>query len=191
MGEALACGIMCRAHELGTSVACTVPDGSAAYWSDSETSFGFHRCSALWRRGLGHLVGVIPYVLLPSGDYPLSYFSFLSVFLVAQLVQIVSHVPGGIGVFEGTILLLLRSDLPSSTILVSLLVYRVIYTLLPFSVAAPAFLIFEAKHHIARRRGESSELRKIMSPSLEERSSLQPKDDSDREEDQQSRDLNR
>ncbi len=91
------------------------------------------------------LAGVIPYVLL-SHRSDLSYFSFLSVFLFAQILQIVSHVPGGVGVFEGSVLVLLKSEIPSSVLLASLLVYRFIYTLVPLLIAAPLFFIFEWRH---------------------------------------------
>lgn len=100
------------------------------------------------------LIGLIPYVLLhaqiPAGAH-LSYISFLSVFLMAQILQILSHVPGGIGVFEGTILFLLKADIPSPAILTSLLVYRVIYTVIPLVAAAPIFLGFEMRRK--RRAG--------------------------------------
>ena len=48
----------------------------------------------------------------------------LGLFLFAQLSGLVSQVPGGLGVFETVIVLLLSSRIPVSNILASLLVYR-------------------------------------------------------------------
>ena len=46
------------------------------------------------------------YVLLPPGG-DLSFPEFLSPYLIAQVTGLVSHVPGGLGVFETVLLLLL------------------------------------------------------------------------------------
>ncbi len=39
------------------------------------------------------------FVLLPS-EIDVSYFQFLSVFLLATIAVVLSHVPGGVGVFD-------------------------------------------------------------------------------------------
>ena len=46
-----------------------------------------------------------------------------------------SHVPGGVGVFEGLLIVLLKPYLSSGELLPALLVYRAVYYLLPFVVA--------------------------------------------------------
>jgi phosphatidylglycerol lysyltransferase len=81
------------------------------------------------------LAGGVLYMLLPS-SMPLSYLGFLGLFLLAQIAGFVSQVPGGVGVFESIIVLLLSPTLPASSVLGSLLVYRAIYYLLPLGVAA-------------------------------------------------------
>jgi uncharacterized membrane protein YbhN (UPF0104 family) len=84
------------------------------------------------------LTALVPYILL-SAEAPITYLNFLGVYLVAQITEIVSHVPGGLGVFEGSILLLLKGSVPTSPIIAALLVYRIIYSLIPFAVGAIAF----------------------------------------------------
>jgi phosphatidylglycerol lysyltransferase len=60
--------------------------------------------------------------------------------LASQLLGVASHVPGGVGVFEGLLVFLLRPYWPSSHLLPALVVYRVIYYLLPLTVALVALL---------------------------------------------------
>jgi phosphatidylglycerol lysyltransferase len=81
------------------------------------------------------LAGSVLYVLLPE-PAPISYHGFLGVFLLAQVAGIASQIPGGLGVFESVMLLLLSPILPASAIFGSLLVYRGVYYLLPLTVAA-------------------------------------------------------
>ena len=73
------------------------------------------------------------YVLLPKSD--LSFLGLLGAFLAAQLLAIASHVPGGVGVFEGLMVLLLKPFLSSAELVPALLVYRGIYYLLPLAIA--------------------------------------------------------
>jgi phosphatidylglycerol lysyltransferase len=81
--------------------------------------------------------GVLYVLLAPIKG--LSYFGYLRFYLLAQLVGLVSQVPGGLGVFETVIVLLLSSRLPVSNILASLLVYRIMYYWLPLGVATVLF----------------------------------------------------
>ena len=84
------------------------------------------------------IAGSVLYVLL-APIKGLSYFGFLGLYLFAQLIGLVSQVPGGLGVFETTVVLLLSSRLPVSNILASLLVYRLFYYWLPLIVATILF----------------------------------------------------
>jgi phosphatidylglycerol lysyltransferase len=81
------------------------------------------------------LAGSVLYVLLPQGG-PLGFFGFMPIFLLAQLVGLVSYVPGGLGVFETAILVLLSPFYESSAVISSLLVYRVVYYWIPFGFAS-------------------------------------------------------
>jgi uncharacterized membrane protein YbhN (UPF0104 family) len=81
------------------------------------------------------------YLLLPDhGGW--SYPAFLAVFVLAGLLGVLSGTPGGLGVFEAVILALapVSQDAPGTA--VALLVYRLIYTVLPL-VLATAILIYE------------------------------------------------
>lgn len=97
------------------------------------------------------LAGAVLYTLLPRGD--LSYPAFLASFLAAMLLGMVSHVPGGLGVFEGAIVLLAGPSFPGTSLLPSLVVFRVVYYLVPLAVAL-GFLLIEAalRYRGARRR---------------------------------------
>lgn len=73
------------------------------------------------------------YVLLPPGaDVPFA--TMLAAYVFACLLGIASHAPGGIGVFEATMLLGLPG-VPREALLGALLVYRLCYYLLPFIIA--------------------------------------------------------
>ena len=45
--------------------------------------------------------------------------------------------PGGVGVFEGLMILLLRPWLPAPALVPAFVVYRAVYYLLPFAVGLP------------------------------------------------------
>jgi phosphatidylglycerol lysyltransferase len=79
------------------------------------------------------LAGAALYVLLPQG-HGLTFATFLGVYLIAQVTGLVSHVPGGLGVFESIMVLLLESYLPPSALIGALIAYRGVYYLLPFGV---------------------------------------------------------
>lgn len=88
------------------------------------------------------LSAAVLYALLPAS---VSYPAFLGIYLLAQFAGVVSTVPGGLGVFETVILLLLNSSISSVLILGILLVYRVIYYLLPVSVAITLLGVYELR----------------------------------------------
>lgn len=77
------------------------------------------------------------YVLLPRGGN-LSFPGFLSPYLIAQVAGLVSQVPGGVGVFETVLLLLLSPRVGRDSLVGAMLVFRVIYYLLPLALAAVA-----------------------------------------------------
>jgi glycosyltransferase 2 family protein len=73
------------------------------------------------------------YVLLPA-EAPVPFATMLAAYVFACLLGIASHAPGGIGVFEATMLLALPG-VPKEALLGALLVYRLCYYLLPFVLA--------------------------------------------------------
>ncbi|WP_174476209.1 lysylphosphatidylglycerol synthase domain-containing protein [Myxococcus sp. CA033] len=100
------------------------------------------------------LAAMVLWVLLPSG-VGISPPSMVALFAVAQLVGIASQVPGGLGVFDSIILAALTPEVPASMLLGTLVVYRIVYYLLPFAVAVVMLL----GHELSQHRGHLSELR--------------------------------
>lgn len=98
------------------------------------------------------LAGAVLYVLLPAGGPPL--ITVLGAFLIAQLLGLASHVPGGMGVFEGLMLLLLKPYFTSGALLPSLVVYRAVYYLLPLSVAVVMLVADE----LSQRRAQAARI---------------------------------
>src|ERR1700733_9367661 len=92
------------------------------------------------------------YVLLPH-QAPISFAAFAGVYLIAIAAGVVSNVPGGIGVFEAVLLLLLHS-IPEVRLLGALVAYRAIYYFAPF-VAALALL---GAHEVWVHRGPAVRL---------------------------------
>jgi uncharacterized membrane protein YbhN (UPF0104 family) len=77
--------------------------------------------------------GAACYFLLPQG-YGITYGAFIAAYVFACLLGIASHAPGGIGVFEATILLALP-NVPTEQLLGSLLLFRLCFYALPFGLA--------------------------------------------------------
>jgi len=105
------------------------------------------------------LAGAVLYVLLPPSG--LSFVQFLGTFLVAVLIGMVSHVPGGLGVFEGLMVLLLKPYLSSAQLLPALVVFRAVYYLLPLTIALAGLVADEVRQHRAHAARVSALLGQI------------------------------
>lgn len=81
------------------------------------------------------------YMLLPMAGTGISYPAFIGLYVVATSAGTLSHVPGGLGVFEGALAVLL--PLPAAEILAALLIFRVFYNLVPLGLAALVLTGFE------------------------------------------------
>jgi hypothetical protein len=77
------------------------------------------------------------FVLLPA-HHGLDFFTFAAAYCFASILGIASHAPGGIGVFEATMLKIVPAP-SDEALFASLLLFRVIYYVVPF-VLALAFL---------------------------------------------------
>jgi len=75
------------------------------------------------------LVSNVMYMLLPESAN-IAYLPFMAVYLASVLAGVLSHVPAGLGVLE-SVLLLLLPDVPPADLLAAVLLYRVIYEILP------------------------------------------------------------
>ncbi|HUQ48428.1 MAG TPA: hypothetical protein VM053_09325 [Gemmatimonadaceae bacterium] len=83
------------------------------------------------------LTGTVLFALLPP-SVTIGYATFLGIYIVAQTAGVASHVPGGVGVFEGAFISLLTMSDPTLSkgiVAASLVVYRVVYYLLPLAIA--------------------------------------------------------
>ena len=90
---------------------------------------------------------LILYLLLPPIP-ELSYPLFLAIYLIGFMGGILSQVPGGLGVIETILVLMLSSFLEASQILSAVLMYRLFYFILPLFTAASILAI----HEIRQRR---------------------------------------
>jgi phosphatidylglycerol lysyltransferase len=94
------------------------------------------------------------YVLL-GAEAVVSYPAFVGLYVIATLAGTLSHVPGGLGVFEGALAVMLPS-LPVGDLLAALLVFRLFYNLLPLLLAALALAVFEVIQRRHPERGQPS-----------------------------------
>ncbi len=95
------------------------------------------------------LVAALLYVLLPIETTGLSYPAFVGIYMVSTLMGILSHIPGGIGVFESALIFLLPNVPPEHT-LAALLIFRVLYNLLPLTTAVLILAGFEIAQRLSR-----------------------------------------
>jgi len=86
------------------------------------------------------------YVLLPAEAQPGLPF-FLVVYVGALMLGVLSHAPGGLGVFEATIITALGHD-HSADVIAALFLYRAVYYALPFIIGLIGLAAFE----VARQR---------------------------------------
>jgi phosphatidylglycerol lysyltransferase len=108
---------------------------------------------ALAQLGLGTLdwivTGAVLFALLPDSTH-LHATVFFEAYLLAQVAGIVSQLPGGIGVFESVMTLLLRRYIPAPEIIGALVAYRAVYYLAPFALASLALGGFELRRRRIR-----------------------------------------
>ena len=90
------------------------------------------------------LGAAVLYVLLPAG-HGLSFLHFAAVFTVALSLGRASLVPGGLGVFEAVLFLLLPASVPEAALVAPLVAYRAIYYLLPLVLASTALALHERR----------------------------------------------
>ncbi|WP_137919363.1 bifunctional lysylphosphatidylglycerol flippase/synthetase MprF [Hydrogenophaga sp. 2FB] len=71
--------------------------------------------------------------LLPAGA--IGFPAFVGFFALAIALGVISHVPGGLGVFEAVMLLALGHHVPAEQLAAALVMFRVVYYLLPLALA--------------------------------------------------------
>ncbi|KQN00413.1 bifunctional lysylphosphatidylglycerol flippase/synthetase MprF [Sphingomonas sp. Leaf25] len=85
------------------------------------------------------------FVLIPGGQAALLP-AFILAFTLGMVAAVVTHVPGGIGVFEAVVLAVVPVD--RATLFAALIAYRVVYYLLPLGIGVALLAVYEG----ARRR---------------------------------------
>jgi phosphatidylglycerol lysyltransferase len=83
------------------------------------------------------------WLLIPS--HSIDFTAFVGFYAIATVLGILSHLPGGIGVFEAVMLLALRGHMPMEAVAGALALYRLIYYLLPLVLALLLLLAHEIK----------------------------------------------
>jgi uncharacterized membrane protein YbhN (UPF0104 family) len=83
----------------------------------------------------------IIYFALPAVNNP-GYLVILGIFLASFTLALLSHAPGGLGVLEVTFLAALH-EMDPNDVLAALIVFRLLYLLIPFGIALVVVLVFE------------------------------------------------
>jgi phosphatidylglycerol lysyltransferase len=86
--------------------------------------------------------GGVLYFLLPKGS-GVSYPGLIGLFMLSEFAGMVSRIPGGLGVFEMVMVLLLPHTVNHSQILGALVSFRIIYYFMPLAVAAVVLGCYE------------------------------------------------
>jgi uncharacterized membrane protein YbhN (UPF0104 family) len=100
----------------------------------------------------------ILYVLLPD-HHDLAWMAFVGIFAVVQLAALMSLVPGGIGVFGAIMIAVLSPRFTGDAgaeLFASLIAFRVLYYLIPFTIGGITFLGMISFQNVAKKRSAAS-----------------------------------
>lgn len=87
------------------------------------------------------------WVLLPAGS--IAFAAFVGFFAIAIVLGVLSHVPGGLGVFEAIMLLALHDHMAAESLAAALVLYRLIYYVLPLLLALCLLVAHEVRRGTA------------------------------------------
>jgi phosphatidylglycerol lysyltransferase len=91
------------------------------------------------------------WVLLPSVGF--SFFAFAPIYVMAVALGVLSHVPGGLGVFELVMLYAVGGSAPVNAVAAALVIYRGIYFLLPLLISTVLLANFELQRSLDTTTG--------------------------------------
>lgn len=94
------------------------------------------------------------YVLVPSEPH-IQFIDIAVIFITATLLGFASHSPGGLGVFDAAMLVALW-EFDAEQLLAGLLIFRLLYYILPFTLAFVVLGMRELMLTLARRRDGGS-----------------------------------
>lgn len=113
-----------------------------------------------WRNAVAQVVvGTVNFSLVAACLYAAvssvseaSYPQVAATYVTGNLLTLLTHVPGGLGVIEGTVMYLLKGG---QQMVGALIVFRVAYFLLPLTIGAATFAITELRFRRRRAAGAS------------------------------------
>lgn len=100
------------------------------------------------------LAGAILYFLIPNQP---NFITFIMIYIIALVAGVLSHVPGGVGIFEAIMLAAFSSQIGAAQLTVALIIYRIIYILLPLIPAGILLLINEGKQFLTAPQVDENE----------------------------------
>lgn len=120
----------------------------------SKFQLSYPRLSVVWLQLLIaplELIGAagIIYFALPELNHP-GFLIVLGIFLISFSAALISNAPGGLGVLEFLFITGLP-DLNPADVLAALIVFRLLYLLIPFAISLIVVLVFE-KSEFSRKR---------------------------------------
>ncbi|MBQ7606711.1 MAG: lysylphosphatidylglycerol synthetase family protein [Desulfovibrionaceae bacterium] len=83
------------------------------------------------------------YILLPE-HLGIGFWDFVPGYLLAQVAVVLTHVPGGVGIFELIIIHLTQTD-QVQVVFASVLLFRLLYYILPLLLAVAVFFCYEIR----------------------------------------------
>ena len=128
------------------------------HWEVPVPPFGLTFCQYAIAVADFFLAAAVLYVLLPK-TVDVGFFFLLEVYIFAYVAEVLSHVPGGWGVFDVVIIGLLPPE-QRVHVFASILLFRVVYRIGPVLTATVLF----AANEVALRRDELGWLLHIFGP---------------------------
>lgn len=95
--------------------------------------------------------GII-YFALPAENHP-GFLMVLGIFLASFSAALLSHAPGGLGVLEVMFLMALP-DINPADLIAALLVFRLLYLLIPLAISLVVVLLFERRQLLVRMQAD-------------------------------------
>lgn len=113
----------------------------------------YPRLNIVWRQWLAapmELLGAAGIIYFALPDANPGFMVVLGAFLLSFSAGLLFQVPGGIGVMEA-IFLKVMPGLPASEVFAALLVWRLLYLLIPLAISIPIILLFEEQRLTAKK----------------------------------------
>lgn len=107
-------------------------------------SFGISLSQILMSGGEVVLTGCVLYFLLPPSN-ELSLPAFLGLYIITQVVTFAAQIPGGVGVFDAMVLLLLGNFFEPTAVFAAVLAFRILFYVIPLAVSSAALLAYESR----------------------------------------------